>query len=304
MNLALLSNYEMHLSYQRFFFRYLFGKIGHEHLTLDFINSVLGNMNMGPISKVIIQNPFSLKESVTDKETVLDIKAEDEQACSYNIEMQVQGSALFTHRSLYYWAKVYSSQIKNGESYKKLLPVICINVHDFRLLKTDDRVHTCFLLKEFIDNDMLLTEHEMIHFLCLTTFRKLRYTCCQQLDDWLQWFICDNEEAMKRIDTILERNPAVKEAHDLYTHFTADKALMERYEARQKYLSDLATIKEESHDDGYTLGKAAGLSIGETNGLAKGKRLMAVAMYKEGIDVTTISRVSGLAIEEIEEILK
>ncbi|MBN2672897.1 MAG: PD-(D/E)XK nuclease family transposase [Deltaproteobacteria bacterium] len=274
-----------------FFFRYLFGKTGHEHLTLEFINSVLDNMGMGPIHKVTIRNPFSLKESVTDKETILDIKAEDEHMRVYNIEMQIQGSAVFTHRALYYWAKTYASQISEGDSYKKLSPVICINVHDFKLFDRIDRVHTCFLLKELRDERMLLSDHQMLHFLCLTTFRKLQYTDTQQLNDWLQWFIHD-EDIMNGLDTLLERNPTVKEAHDLYTQFTADKELMEHYEARQKYLSDLATLKEDSHDAGYAEGKA------------DEKQAIALAMRQEGIEISIIYRITGLSVNQIKGIEK
>lgn len=131
-----------------FFFRYLFGKTGHESLTLNFINSVLANVQMGPLSKITIRNPFNLKESVTEKETILDIKAEDDQHHLYNIEMQVQGNSTFAQRSVYYWAKTYVSQLKDGSSYKKLLPVICINVHDFQLFRNDNDIHSCYLISK------------------------------------------------------------------------------------------------------------------------------------------------------------
>ncbi|MBN2526268.1 MAG: PD-(D/E)XK nuclease family transposase [Deltaproteobacteria bacterium] len=56
------------------------------------------------------------------------MKAEDENAHQYNIEMQIQGNTRFANRSLYYWAQNDVAQLSDGDSYTKLTPVICINV--------------------------------------------------------------------------------------------------------------------------------------------------------------------------------
>ncbi|MBN2672774.1 MAG: PD-(D/E)XK nuclease family transposase, partial [Deltaproteobacteria bacterium] len=139
----------------------------------------------------------------------------------------------------------------------------------------------------------------MLHFLDLTAFRKMATIVQGRLKQWLTWF-CLSEGTMKGLDTLLESNPAIKEAHELYTRFTADNELMEKYEARQKYLRDVSTIKHVSHDEGYTKGLAEGevkgFTQGEVSGLEKGKRQTVVAMRKEHIDPATISRVTGLSI--------
>ena len=106
-----------------YFFRFLFGNPGHESLTLDFINAVLADMQMGPLQALTIQNPFNAKESVTDKQTILDIRAEDEVHRIYNIEMQLDGNPQFANRSLYYWARCYTSQLSEGEEYHQLSPI-------------------------------------------------------------------------------------------------------------------------------------------------------------------------------------
>ena len=38
-------------------------------------------------------------------------------------------------RSLFYWAKIYYSQLKKGQKYRELCPVIAINILDFNLFK-------------------------------------------------------------------------------------------------------------------------------------------------------------------------
>jgi predicted transposase/invertase (TIGR01784 family) len=62
------------------------------------------------------------------KESVLDVKAQDESGRIFDVEIQVISSPYYTKRSLYYWAKVYESQLKESELYSTLNPVICINI--------------------------------------------------------------------------------------------------------------------------------------------------------------------------------
>jgi predicted transposase/invertase (TIGR01784 family) len=285
-----------------FFFRYLFGETGHEHLTLDFINAVLSDSGMGPLQKVVVKNPFNIRESVTSKESILDIKAEDEDARIYDIEMQLAGNSIFANRSLYYWARCYTSQIGDGDDYRKLNPVICINVLDFELLRENPLVHSCFVLREMKAHQMVLTDHLMMHFLSLTLFRKMRYTVESPLTDWLTWFCFNKEDEMKGLDTILERNKAVREAHSHYEQFTADRELMEKYEARQKYIRDLSTIKGVSRDEGYQEGLERGIEQGLEQGAKQERFHLARAMKESGESAEKIHQYTGLSIEEIKDI--
>ena len=52
-----------------------------------------------------------------------------------NIEMQKRNDDDRYKRSLYYWAKLYSSQLQKGDEYNKLCPVITINILGFNLFK-------------------------------------------------------------------------------------------------------------------------------------------------------------------------
>ena len=56
------------------YIRYLFSDIGNEKIVLNFINSVMKNMNMKTFCKVEILNPFNLSKYINSKESVMDIK--------------------------------------------------------------------------------------------------------------------------------------------------------------------------------------------------------------------------------------
>ena len=104
----------------------------------------------------------------------------------YNIEVQVSGTNAFKHGSLYYWAKLYSSQLQEGEEYASLYPVICINILEFRLFQDINRYHLHFMLKDTKDAELYLSEHLAIHYLELPKMQNLDMQ--SNLSRWLYYF--------------------------------------------------------------------------------------------------------------------
>jgi len=74
---------------------YLLGDEKNSDLLLSFINSVHEDYDLPLIKSVIIKNPFNLKNLANEKESVIDIKAEDESGRQYDIEVQVEGNSLY-----------------------------------------------------------------------------------------------------------------------------------------------------------------------------------------------------------------
>ena len=61
-----------------------------------------------------------------DKQSILDIKANDQSGRQINIEMQMHLDAYFRSRIIYYQAKFHQQQIHEGEDYSVLKPTISI----------------------------------------------------------------------------------------------------------------------------------------------------------------------------------
>lgn len=95
---------------------------------------------------------------------------------------------------------------------------------------------------------------------------------------------------MKGLETLLESNSTIKQAYRLHRQFTADEQLMAQYEARQKYLHDISTIKRCSYDEGLQAG-------------AENIQTIVHTMNQKGLDIPTIAEYTRLSIEEIERIL-
>ena len=269
------------------FFRYLFGSEENSNLLLSFINSVMEDVSFPKLSTVKIKNPFNLKTIVLEKESILDVKATDKSGRQYDIEVQSTGDESFKVRSLYYWAKLYSSQLGESEIYKTLKPTICINVLDFTLFNNIDRPHSCFMLHEIKDPEFVLTDHLMLHFLELVKLDiRIHKTKIQK---WLAYLKTEGKE--DDIMTILiQEDKEIEEAHKIYKKFTQDEEMLELYEAREKFKKDYNSIL------------AAKLEEAEKKGMQKDKLEIAKKMKIEGDDNEKIARITGLSIGEIEKL--
>ncbi len=283
--------------YTDIFVRYLLGDEENSDLLLSFINAVNEDYDFPLIKSVTIKNPFNLKKYKLEKGSVIDVKATDEEGRQYDIEVQVSGNEFFKNRSLYYWSKLYSSQLSTGSQYQKLKPTICMNLTNFRTIPTNT-IHTCFLLCEMRQRELVLTDHLLIHFLELPNFLK-REDIKTGFEKWMAYFKYEGQEE-GIMETIFGDDPIIMKAHNRYVQFTQNDELLEIYEARLKWQLD--------HSSDITAAEERGEKKGEKKGRREGKeegiRETAKRMLKKGVPVSDIGEFTGLTVEEVEKISK
>ncbi len=219
------------------FIKYMFGMDTKQsnHLVLSFINSVLGDSGFPTITKVIQKNSYNYKEFVDDKESILDIKIEDENHKLYNVEMQSTGTTHFRNRALYYWSKLYASQIKESVDYETLLPTIGINILDFTLFPELPEYHNFFVITEGKNREYTLTDHLIIHFLEIPKIENRETS--SKIASWLLYLKSEGwDKDMLKI--LLESDEDLKSAHEVYKAFNNDEMLREHALAREKTRRD------------------------------------------------------------------
>ncbi|ABE05495.1 unknown [Rickettsia bellii RML369-C] len=107
-------------------FKKIFGVEENKDLLISLINSIVSSEDQ--IKEVILLNPYNPKNFLNDKLSVLDIKAKGETGKMFNIEIQVTDEADYDKRPLYYWAKMYTQQLKEGANYSELNKAIGIHI--------------------------------------------------------------------------------------------------------------------------------------------------------------------------------
>jgi predicted transposase/invertase (TIGR01784 family) len=128
-------------------FKRIFGHVGNEDITIGLLNSIIDTK----VEKIQLDsNPITEKDMLDEKLGILDIKAvlNDQNPC--DIEMQVVEQVNILERILLYWSKLYSSQIKQGETYKKLHKTISILIANFEFdtLQNIPKFHTEWKIRE------------------------------------------------------------------------------------------------------------------------------------------------------------
>jgi hypothetical protein len=135
-----------------------------------------------PIASLEILNPSIDPQTLSGKHIVLDVLAVDVEGRRFNVEMQVQRHRAWGSRSLYYLAKLLSGQLKSGEGYESLRPVVGIHIMDFDYFKEQAVIHGpeqpngseplateqyvwCFALRDRDQPQITMGEELQLHFL-------------------------------------------------------------------------------------------------------------------------------------------
>lgn len=127
-------------------FKKVFGSEPWTDLTASLINAVLEPPPQQRLVAVELLNPYSEKMTLDDKVSILDIKARDDQGRLYNLEMQMLATAALVQRLLFYWSRVYSNQLSEGDNYTRLRPTISICFVNGVLFADRPEHHTLFRL--------------------------------------------------------------------------------------------------------------------------------------------------------------
>ena len=276
-------------------FKRVFGRNGNEGILKDFLESILDI----EIKDITIQNPEIPKNMRDSKIGILDVRAEINGKEIIEVEMQVQNQYNIDKRSPTYITKIYSDQLKEGDSYVEVKKVAVINILNFNYYKRNSYHSVARMIFEdskenekvdmgYILEEQYATEDLEMHFIELPKFRKKNPDISSKLDQWL-WLICGEEEKIK-----MAKNEKIKEAKSELEKLEMSVEDRELYELRLKAIRDEINIRE----SGYTDGMRDGMKDGEE----KGKKEIAKNMLKENMPIEVISKLTGLSQEEIEKL--
>ena len=230
-------------------FKLLFTAKDSEDILTDFLASVLDIEN-DEISSIKVLNSEILPETVEQKYSRLDI-AMEAGGRKVNVEMQLKKLIDFRERVLFYWSKLYTRDLKGGESYKNLNQTISINILDYKMFDCKE-CHSIFRLREESRNE-LLTDKCRFDFLELpkadTDSRQIK-----RLKRWMNFFNIENEGDA---DMVAQADDKVmNKAVFILKKMSADEKTREIARVREKALHDEASYMETARIEGEQRGRA------------------------------------------------
>ena len=151
--------------------------------------------------------------------------------------MQVNRESDFKDRTLFYWAKLYSEELKTGDEYGELKQTICINIINFDLFACED-YHSSFKIMES-ERRELLTDKFAIHFFELKKLSKFKRN--RRMEDWLNLINAETEDELMSIQqtTII---PEIKDTIVMLRELSAD----------EKVRAERSSIIERMRNNGFT----------------------------------------------------
>ena len=126
-------------------------------------------------------NPYNAKNFKKDKLSILDIKAKGMDGKRFNIEIQISDEADYNKRALYYWAKLYTEQLKESDDYGQLAKAIGIHILNFTSIPESGKYHNVFHIIEK-DNGVRYFKELELHTIEL---KKFTDTVSNELSDVL-----------------------------------------------------------------------------------------------------------------------
>ena len=266
-----------------FIFFKVMGEKGNEVQLLGFLNAVLANSGREPILSVDIQeNQSFVKDIINGKSCVLDVLAVLADGTKVNIEIQLSNKGNMELRSLFYWSKIYFGSLKEGHDFRELPNVICINIIDYNFLP-DDKVHTCFKLRETENQSLILTDVLEIHFINMVKWRKQVYKDIvnNPLHRWLSWF--DENSPPELVAEVVGMDNAINAANERQTYISQDEEARRTYWSRRMAEHDLIS----------------GLNHARREGREERELEVAKNLKANGVSIDIIAQSTGLTAEEI-----
>lgn len=231
-------------------FKALLGSEENRNLLIHFLNAFLTDELGGPIVGVDILNPYNDKEFISDKLSIVDVKAKDSLNRIYQVEIQLTRHADLPARIIYNWADIYSQQLKSGQDYGELKPTYSIWLLAENLLTHDDDYVHHYKIRDSLGNTFVA--HGGIWLLELAKFTAEQVESEGQR--WLQFFKVGeqlNDAALP--DWMITEE--MKQAMTTLSTFSEKDREYYQYQARQEYLRVQNAIQREQEEQRLALEK-------------------------------------------------
>jgi predicted transposase/invertase (TIGR01784 family) len=253
-----------------FAFKKLFGSEENKDLLISLINAVVSDEDQ--VADVMLRNPYSLADYQAGKMSILDIKAVDRKGRWFNVEMQISEDLYFDKRAIYYWAKLVTEQLAEGQMYKQLQKTVSICILDFNFVPGEEEFHSLYkIINTASGRDDGLHDLFELHYIELRKFRKDFADLVKPLDRWAA-FLSRAHELRRNglpLPAALAADRSILKAIEAVDRmFSEEERLV--YETRMRALLDVESKIASAEKKGLEQGRAEGIAEGMAKGMERG----------------------------------
>ena len=288
-------------------FKLVFGE--HKDLVMSLLNALLPLEPDGQITSVEYLPTELVPENPGKKDSVVDVRCEDQQGRQFIVEMQMYWNQYFKSRVLLNASKAVVKQLKDGEGYNLIQPVYCLNlINDIGFESGPDEFYHDYAIVNVAHSDRIIEGLRFV-FVELPKFRPESIAEKKMAVLWLR-FLTEINRKTDEAPAELLANEATRKALSLVEKSAMTEAQLHAYDKFWMAVTDEAGFLEARYHRGMTegleKGRAEGMekgrAEGRAEGVAKANREHASKMKALNMPDEIISQITGLSMEEIEKL--
>ena len=295
-----------------YIFKRIFGSKGNEPILMSLLNAILkGNPTIKEITLINTELP---QEERFSKGCRFDILAKTSENVMINIEMQYRNNKNIEERILYYSDRLFVNEYKAGDKYigKKIISIWIFAEN------ATDRADAISEVIPMYKRGIYSPSEPFNECKRIIIIELNKYHIDREMKDifsnWVTFFrepdsldSLDNSDiennGLGKAMSILEyisQDEKEKQIAIAYSDFQDDNERDKKILIEEGIKQGLKQGKEEGEKQGLKKGLKEGLKQGKEEGKKEKAKEMARNMLKDKVDINTISKYTGLTIEEIE----
>ncbi|NEN99199.1 MAG: Rpn family recombination-promoting nuclease/putative transposase [Moorea sp. SIO3I7] len=302
-----------------FAFKKIFGSDQSKDILISFLNAMIYS-GESVIQDLEILDPYSAGDVVELKDTVLmqslmgetpktalhrylDVKAVLEDQTTVLIEMQIWNVEAFEKRVVYNLCKTYGNQLKSGQGYFDLNPVIALTITDFKLFPSTEKVISCFYFQEK-EEHLPYQENELaMVFVELPKFTKQLEELESVIDKWI--YFIKEAPSLEIIPENLREIPQLEKALTIANQAGLSVSELEKLRKQEMVLEDTRGALSLAQREGIEQGIIQGIEQGIIQGRVQGERRVIVRQLERRfgqLSSNAIALIEALTNQELERL--
>ncbi|MDJ0555082.1 MAG: Rpn family recombination-promoting nuclease/putative transposase, partial [Microcoleaceae cyanobacterium MO_207.B10] len=237
-------------------FKKIFGSTESKDILISFLNALIYS-GKSIIQDLEIIDPYSPGDTISLKDTYLDVRAILNDGSNVIIEMQVLNVPAFEKRVVYNLCKTYGNQLDTGEGYRRLKPVIALTITDFKMFEKTERYINHFVFKEKEKSFDYVDEEIAMIFVELPKFPKKLEELETITDKWI--YFVKSAPSLEVIPTNLAEIKEIEKALNIANLANLSRKELEEVHKREVFLEDRAgqilLARQEGREEGLEEGK-------------------------------------------------
>jgi predicted transposase/invertase (TIGR01784 family) len=279
-----------------FVFKYIFGNEKHKDLLIALLRDILA-LPEEEFDGIEIINSELLKTFKEDKKGILDVRVKTKSGKQIDVEIQILPTEYMAERTIFYWSKMYTGQIKQGDTYDKLKKCVTINIVDFECTPLK-KLYSSYHITED-ETGYRLTDILEVYFLEIPKLFDVDIERDEN-DPIVQWMEFLDAKSKGVMEMLAEKNKDIKKAYDLLQIISKDEKARMLYDARQAEISDQLTRIKSAEEKGREKGREEGREEGATEKAIEA----AINFLRLGVNEEIVAKGTGIPIEKVIELKK